>query len=178
MRVTVGSKNPVKVASVKRAFDRFFPDETIEYVGLDTASGVSDQPKSIQETIEGAVTRARGASQNGAEFSVGIEGGISYYEVEGRKFTVEMGWACVRDNKTGNIEIANSAGFSVFPRVMKHIEAGKNLSDAMHDEYGLENLGQKNGYIGWLSDDLTTREISNFEAVYLALCSLMKEENV
>jgi non-canonical (house-cleaning) NTP pyrophosphatase len=87
-----------------------------------------------------------------------------------------MGWVCVRDNKTGLVEIANSAGFSVFERVLKHIEAGKNLSDAMFDEYGLENLGQKNGYIGWLSNDLTTRETSNFEAVYLALCSLMKEE--
>jgi inosine/xanthosine triphosphatase len=178
MRVTVGSDNPVKIASVKRAFDRYFPGENIEYIGQKTESGVSDQPTSIQETIEGACNRARNADQKDADFSVGIEGGISYYVIEGRKFAVEMGWACVRDNKTGRIELANSAGFSVFERVMKHIHAGKNLSNAMFDEYGLENLGQKNGYIGWLSNDLTTRETSNFEAVYLALCSLMKEESL
>jgi inosine/xanthosine triphosphatase len=176
MRVIVGSENPVKIASVKRAFDRYFPNEKIQYIGQKTQSGVSDQPKSIHETIEGAVNRASNASSPDADFSVGIEGGISYYEIEGRKFAVEMGWVCVRDNKTGLVEIANSAGFSVFERVLKHIEGGKNLSDAMFDEYGLENLGQKNGYIGWLSNDLTTRETSNFEAVYLALCSLMKEE--
>jgi inosine/xanthosine triphosphatase len=175
MKVIIASKNPVKLASVQRAFSTYFSDQTLEYAALEVDSQVRDQPLTIQETITGAVNRARNASSKDADYAVGIEGGISFQDIHDHEYGVEISWVCVRDCRTGKSEIASSAGFAVFPKVLKHIHAGKNLSQAMETEYGLTNLGQKNGYIGWLSNDIVTRESSNFEAVLLALSSLHKE---
>lgn len=176
MNVVVGSKNPTKLASVKQAFDRYFDSQVIDYQTLETDSGVSEQPLSVEETIQGALNRAVNAAQAvTADFSVGIEGGISFYTMNGHEYGVEISWVCVRDCTSGQSEIASSAGFPVFPKVVAHIKQGKTLSDAMAEEYGMQQLGQKNGYIGWLSDDEITRQSSNFEAVFLALGSLMKE---
>ena len=44
LRVAVGSKNPVKLAAVRQAFFRAFPDRPLVCVGHDVPSGVSDQP--------------------------------------------------------------------------------------------------------------------------------------
>jgi len=175
MNVAVGSKNPTKLASVKAAFDRYFPGNKITYVATETNSDVSEQPLSIEETIQGAVNRATNAQTDDADFSVGIEGGLSFYTVNGHVYGVEVSWVCVRNCRTGQSEIANSAGFPVFPKVVAHVKQGKTLSDAMAAEYGVVDIGMKNGYIGWLSGDVITRQSSNFEAVFLALSSLMKE---
>lgn len=176
MKVLVGSKNPSKVTAVKRAFKTYFPDEDIDYLAVDADSGVREQPLSTEETIEGAINRALNVVQVEADFSVGLEGGINFYTVKEREYAEEIGWVCVCNCKTGQHEIANSAGYSLFPRVIKHIHKGHNLSDAMLKEYNLQNLGQKNGYIGWLSKDVLTRESSQADAVLLALSSLLKEE--
>lgn len=176
MKVIVASKNPTKLASTKQAFDHYFKGQKITYASSEVASGVSDQPMSIEETIQGAINRAKAASSPDADFSVGIEGGMSFYKIGGHEYAVELSWVCVYDCQTGTNEIASSAGFPVFPKVIKHLHNGQNLTQAMAKEYGLQDLGQKNGYIGWLSGDVITRQSSNYEAVYLALSSLMKEE--
>jgi inosine/xanthosine triphosphatase len=176
MKVVVGSKNPIKLASSEQAFSTYFPNETIEYLAAETESGVSEQPMSVEETIRGAVNRAMNACRPGTDFSVGIEGGLSLYDIDGQEHGIEISWACVYDCRTGVHELASSAGFPIFPQILDQIKAGKALSEAMHDEYGFVNLGQRNGYIGWLSNDVITRQSSNFEAVLLALSSLCKEE--
>jgi inosine/xanthosine triphosphatase len=178
MKVIVGSKNPVKLACSARAFSTVFPDENIEIEALETNSGVSEQPLDIEETIKGAVNRARNACRSDADFSVGIEGGLSFHEINGHEYGVEISWVCVYDCRTGVSEIASAQGFPVFPRVLKHIHDGEALSDAMAKEFEIDNIGQKNGYIGWLSNDIITRESSNYDALVLALSSLIKEERL
>lgn len=178
MKVVVASENPVKLACAKKAFETFFKDKEMEFTTKAADSGVSDQPMTIAEAIEGAVNRAKGAGSTEADFAVGIEGGLSFHTVGGHEYAVEISWVCVYDCKNGKHEIASAPGFPILPKVLKHIHAGQNLSAAMETEYGLKNLGQQNGYIGWLSNDAVTRESSNFEAVLLALSSLMKEETL
>ena len=46
MKVVVGTENSAKLKSVKIAFEKVFPDETIEVIGAAVKSSVSDQPKS------------------------------------------------------------------------------------------------------------------------------------
>ena len=58
LRVAVGSKNPVKLAAVRQAFFRAFPDRQLVCVGHDVPSGVSDQPWGHAETEMGARQRA------------------------------------------------------------------------------------------------------------------------
>lgn len=176
MKVVVASENPIKLASTKKAFLHYFMNEDIEFLSQASDSGVSDQPLTIAEAIQGAFNRAKNVCETDTDFTVGIEGGLSFHEVSGKECAIELSWVCVYDCKNDKYELASAPGFPVFPKIIDHIKAGNNLSQAMEAEYGLKNLGQQNGYIGWLSNDVITRESSNFEAVYLALSSLMKEE--
>lgn len=178
MKVIVASKNPVKVACTKQAFEMCFPDKKIGYTLVEASSDVSEQPMGQEETVRGAINRARNASSTEADFSVGIEGGVSFLQADdGRQHDIEICWVCVYDCKSEKYEIASSPGFPVLPNIVERLHKGQNLSEAMESEYGLKDLGKKNGYIGWLTNDAITRQDSNYEAVLLALSALVKEES-
>jgi inosine/xanthosine triphosphatase len=178
MKVIVGSENPVKIAAVEEAFSLYFPEETITIDAVSSQSGVSDQPLTALETKQGAYNRAKNANQHDADYSVGIEGGMDFCTLNGQEHGLETSFVCVYDCKTDAYEIASAHGFPVFPKVLQHIHDGLNLSDAMSEVYGIEEIGKKNGYIGWLSDDKITRESSARDAVLLALSALHKEERL
>ena len=57
--VAVGSKNPVKVNSVRNAFAANFPGSDLEVVGYSVPSGVDDQPCGDVQTRQGALTVRR-----------------------------------------------------------------------------------------------------------------------
>ena len=176
MKVVVGSQNPVKLASAERAFQKYFPNDSVEVRGTKTDSGVSDQPMTITETMQGAINRAKSASNSDADFSVGIEGGLSFHVAEGEEIGFEMSFVCVYDCKTGEYEISSSHGYRIYPHVLEQIKEGKNLSDAMHAEYGIAEIGKNNGVIGWLTNNEITRESSAHDGILLALSALLKEE--
>ena len=79
--IAVGSKNPVKVEAVRRAFAAAHAEATLELHPYDVPSGVNDQPWSDGETREGAINRAHAAAAAYREqfggaapsFSVGLE---------------------------------------------------------------------------------------------------------
>ena len=79
MKVLVGSNNPIKIDAVKEAFSLHFED--IDVIARPVESNVSNQPLN-NETFIGARNRARKlfdiniSEKLGAEFCVGIEGGI------------------------------------------------------------------------------------------------------
>ena len=176
MKVIVGSENPVKIAATEQAFRKYFAEEPIDVSGINTDSGVSDQPLTISETLTGALNRAEAAASPDTDFSVGIEGGLSFHDVKGDEVGFEISFVCVRNNRTGRHEFSAVHGYRLYPHVLKQIRAGKNLSEAMHAEYGIEEIGKNNGVIGWLSNDVITRESSAKDGVYLALSALIKEE--
>jgi len=51
MLILVGSKNPVKIESVKEAFEKYFSNVDVQ--GVEVSSGVSDQPVN-EDTFRGA----------------------------------------------------------------------------------------------------------------------------
>ena len=71
MKVAVGSRNPVKVKATKNVLDQIYGE--VEVVSIDTDSGVPDQPFGINQTIEGAINRAKNAYSDEFDMSVGIE---------------------------------------------------------------------------------------------------------
>lgn len=100
MYVMVGSANPVKVAAVERALERF--DPTVVARAVD--SGVAEQPRSTRETVAGAENRARRALEAGdvaagdAAYGVGLEGGVTRFEGAPGLYLVM--WAAVTDGET------------------------------------------------------------------------------
>ena len=75
MRVHVGSKNKTKVNSVEGVFNKSAKFAHAEVVGVSVEVPEFGHPKSLQETVEGAMARALQASK-GADLGVGIEGGL------------------------------------------------------------------------------------------------------
>jgi len=69
LTINVGSKNPIKVGAVQE----FFVDAEVN--GVEVESGISEQPKSLEETFCGARTRAE-ACRGEADFGIGIESGV------------------------------------------------------------------------------------------------------
>ena len=125
LRVAVGSKNPVKVAAVRQAFFRAFPDRPLVCVGHDVPSGVPDQPWGRDETQSGALQRARGAcmAETGADYAVGIEGGVE----EGNYGLRSVAYVAIRRGRDLRMSVEHTASFVLPPRVARRDTAAPEL---------------------------------------------------
>ena len=159
-RVVVGSGNPVK----RRAVISVFPDATVELASV--ASGVSEQPRGHAETIAGAETRARNAlaADDGADYGVGIEGGVTRFDgVEGLYLIM---WAAATDgDRTGR-----GAGPSLrLPDgVAARVEAGAELGPVMDDVLGEEDVARRGGAAGAFTGGRLPRADALADAVRVA----------
>ena len=70
MKVVVGSKNKTKVGAVEKVW------KDAEITSLSVPSGVSAQPFSDEETMQGAINRAKRALEGEAPIGIGLEGGV------------------------------------------------------------------------------------------------------
>lgn len=176
MKIVVTSKNPVKLEATKRAFELYFPQEKIEIIAIPTDSKVSEQPMSAQETATGARNRAKSIVETDADYIVGIEGGLSFVEVDGTEYAFEQTYGCVVHHETDVSEIGAGPAYPLPHSVTARIKQGSNLTDAMRDEYGTVDLGKNAGYNGWLSENKIDRTEASKIAIFLALCGVMKDE--
>ncbi|MEK7099439.1 MAG: inosine/xanthosine triphosphatase [Patescibacteria group bacterium] len=164
-KVIVASHNPVKLAAVREGFERIFPGEVFVVEGMAVASGVSDQPRSNEETRAGAIQRSAAvATASRGDFYIGIEGGVSTNEDGMEAFA----WVAVQD-AVGRKGKARSAGFFLPPRVAALIGEGKELGEADDIVFGRVNSKQENGAIGLLTGNAIDRKSYYREAVIMAL---------
>jgi inosine/xanthosine triphosphatase len=164
-KVIVTSKNPVKLEAVKIGFTKMFPDETFEFSVLSVSSGVPDQPNTNEETYRGARNRVDNAfaEMPGADFYVGVEGGIELVNDEMECFA----WVAVRSGdkyskaKTGTFYLPNE--------VVRLIKEGKELGEADDIVFKKENSKQQNGAVGILTGDVLNRTDFYIEAIIFSL---------
>jgi inosine/xanthosine triphosphatase len=173
MRVVVASTNPVKIEATRQAFGIAFPAVEITFVGVSVPSGVSDQPMTDEETLQGAQNRAHNAQSThpDADFWVGLEGGVEHREGALMCFA----WMAVY-GKDGRHGYGRTATFALPDEVAVLIHEGKELGDADDIVFGLSNSKQKNGSIGILTGDRLTRETFYTPAVLLALIPFLNPE--
>ncbi len=140
MRVAIGSKNPAKVNAVKEAFK----DYPYEIVSVDADSGVSDQPMSDDETIKGAVNRAKQAAEKGeAEIGIGLEGGVQ--QTPYGLMLCNFGALAVKGQEP---IIAGGARIPLPEEIAEKLLAGAELGPVM-DEYANKlNVRKNEGAIG------------------------------
>ena len=117
--VAVGSKNPAKILGTKKAFSRFFPD--VEFREVDAASSVQAQPLTLDETIQGALARAKLALRLSAkaDFGVGVEAGLVAFGDE----HLNMQVAAIMDRR-GRFTLGSSSGFMVPGLVVRQMQVG------------------------------------------------------
>lgn len=170
MIVAVGSTNPTKRDPVKKIFTIHFPG--VEVRGVSVASGVSEQPKSMEEMFTGARNRAKAALEKiqEAEYGVGIEGGLQQYS---------FGWfecslVVIMDRK-GEIGVGSSGGLTLPRSVLDRIGAGKNLEEAVDELFGTTQIGESVGMFGIFTKNVVTRSEGVAHGVAFALARFLHD---
>jgi inosine/xanthosine triphosphatase len=172
-RIVVASNNPVKINTTKSGFLKMFPDLAFSIEGVSVESGVSAQPMTEKETLEGALNRASNAQVlvPDADYWVGIEGGLEKVAEEMETFA----WIVVK-SRDGKIGKGRTGSFFLPKKVRKLIEKGKELGEADDIVFGMTNSKQANGSVGILTGDVLTRTTFYEPAVILALIPFKNQD--
>jgi inosine/xanthosine triphosphatase len=163
-RVVVGSTNPVKVAAVRAVLAA--AGANAEITGLGVPSTVRDQPIGDDETIRGAIARARAArAATSGDLGVGIEGGIVELP-DGSMRT--CAWAAVVD-ANGVTGIGGSLAMSLPAAVAELVRGGLELGHAMDRYVNERDTKRGKGAVGILTAGLVDRQRAYESLVSYAL---------
>lgn len=166
IKVVVASQNPVKLTAAKLGFEKMFPNETFQFEGVKTDSGVSDQPQNDEEAFTGASNRAENASQlqPEADYWVGQESGIDTFHGDMNAY----GWVVIK-SKAGQLGKGKTCVFFLPQAVSDLIKQGKELGEADDIVFGRSESAKANGAVGLLTGDALTRTSYYIDAVAMAL---------
>ncbi len=180
MKINVGSKNQLKINTVKETLDLYpelFPTPEIE--GVDVVTDLFGHPKNLKESVEGAIERAKKAfeqndnGQNNCDFSFGIEGGLMEVPYTKTGY-MEVGVCAIYDGV--NIYLGLSPAFEWPVEVNDLILSGKADASQAFKLTGNtkhEKLGAMEGGIaGFLTKGRMTREVQTKYSIITALVHL------
>lgn len=166
MKVVVASTNPVKIGAAKQAFAAQFPGKRIDTIAVDVDSDVGAQPTSDAATRRGARMRSHNARaiEPGADFWVGIEGGIEMIEEQLMAFA----WMAIR-SPAGGFSEARTTTLPLPPAVKELIDAGVELGEANDRVFATVNSKHAGGAFGLLTEGRYTREFIYTQTLVIAL---------
>lgn len=172
MKIKVGSKNKVKVGAVEEILRDYPHLSQSEVEGLDVDSGVSPQPKSLDETIQGAMNRARKIFEN-CDYAVGIESGLmSVPYTKGGYMDV---CACaIYDGKEFHLGLSSAWEFPDKKVTALMIEEGLDMNQAVNRAGMTKNptVGSEEGAIGIVTKGRLDRKEYTKQALRVALIHL------
>jgi len=144
-KVYVGTTNPVKLEAVKLVLSSY------DVIGLDVASGVSRQPFSDEETIQGAKNRAENLPQGALR--IGLEAGVQ--ECMGILYLVNWG---VLIDENDNYYYAGGTRIPL-PRFVKEKLATekKELAEIMDEYYHTHDIKHHGGAISFFTNSQVKR---------------------
>ncbi|KAI3550624.1 hypothetical protein CSPX01_01674 [Colletotrichum filicis] len=167
--IIVASKNPVKVQAAKLGFESALPDATYTVRGISVPSGVPDQPLTDEETLRGALNRARNAREveKDADYWIGLEGGIDMPADQSAPI-MNFAWIVVisRDGRVGK---ARTGAYYLPQESAALLRQGMELGHADDLIFGQTNNKQSKGSVGMLTDGVIDRTSYYHHAVILAL---------
>ena len=171
-KVSVGSTNPVKIAAVRAVLSRVVPGVVV--TGVAVPSSVRDQPVGDEETIRGALARARGAlAAADADLGVGIEGGV-VDDPDGGMRTCAWAAVAARDGRTG---VGGSLAMALPPVVADAVRGGVELGHAMDGLTGAHDTKRGAGAVGILTAGLVDRQAAYEPLVAYALARFLTPEH-
>ena len=176
MKINVGSKNITKVAGVRDAvalYPNLFTNPDV--VGIDVQVAEFGHPKNINETIEGAIERAKKAFIDGCTYSIGLEGGL--IEIPHTKSGyMEVGACAIYDGS--KIALGLSPAYEWPKKVTEMIVGGEADASTAFKKLGYtehEKIGNMpGGIIGSLTDGKMPREDFTKYSIMMALIQIEK----
>jgi inosine/xanthosine triphosphatase len=176
MIIGIGTKNEAKIQAIKECLSNYkIFSGNIMYLPKDVKSGVSEQPKSLEETIRGAINRAKRSFEDCA-YSIGVEGGLM--KVPYVKTNYMNVCACaIYDGTDAYIGLSSAYEYpqNVINTVFnENIDVGK----AFHKLELTNNpkIGSSEGAVGILTNGRITRKDYTKQAVTMALIRLDRQE--
>jgi inosine/xanthosine triphosphatase len=171
VKIIVGSKNPVKISAAQTAIcDALFFKE-VECVGINAPSSVPEQPMSSEETQLGAINRIKYCQQHvQADYYVAIEGGVDQFEFGPATFA----FVAIANQKY--MSIGRSCNLPLPPVIYQALENGEELGHVMDRLFNTNNIKQKGGAIGLLTNGLATRESVYRQATLLAMAPFIHSD--
>jgi inosine/xanthosine triphosphatase len=150
MKVAIGTLNRTKIAAVQTVFS----NEAYEFVFNQVPSGVSNQPFSDEETLQGAINRAKNALiKENADIGIGLEGGVV---VEPNQTMWLCNWGALVD-RAGIVVVAGGARIPLPPEVANELMNGRELAEVMDEYTGKRNIRTNEGAIGVFTSGFVNR---------------------
>ncbi|WP_181349926.1 DUF84 family protein [Thalassobacillus sp. CUG 92003] len=148
MKIYIGTKNPAKIESVNRVFSEH---DVVE--GIEVESKVSAQPYSDEETLEGAINRARECVNfKKTALGIGLEGGVM--ELGGEIFLCN--WGALVDQHE-NVYTASGARIPLPESIQSGLEKGRELGDLIDEFVGKQEVSKNEGAVGVFTVGLVSR---------------------
>lgn len=149
-KVSVGSTNPIKIKAVKNAFN----DENLQIIPCQASSNVPQQPLSNEETLQGAMNRARDClEKTDSTLGIGLEAGIVFIN----EHAYLCHWGAIVD-RYHNTFFSNGPLILLPKEFIQPLLEGQILEDIMHKAKGIEKLGTKQGAISIFTQNYLNRE--------------------
>jgi len=170
MKIIVGSKNKAKVEAVAEIIQEYphLAEATVE--GVDAKSGVSEQPTSLDESIRGAMNRARSAFKE-CDYSIGIESGLMKVP-ETKTGYMDVCACAIYDGKEFHLGL--SSGWE-YPKIFDLVLGeGLDISEAVN-RAGLTNnpgIGAEEGAIGIVTKGRLNRKEYTKQGLRMAFIHL------
>lgn len=182
MKINIGTKNKAKLQAVEEILKEYLHLAEAKCEGIEVESGVSAQPLSLEETVRGAINRARASffarsePASGGEvptYSIGIESGLM--QVPGSKSGhMDVCVCAIYDGKEVHLGLSSAWEFPD-KRVMNlMLKEGLDMNQAAY-KVGLtenEKVGSAEGSIGILTKGRLDRKEYTKQALRTALIHL------
>ena len=176
MKIGVGSKNKTKINAVAELLREYPMFDGAEVTGVDIKIEQFGHPKTLDETVAGAVDRAKQAYK-GNDYGFGIESGLMKVP-QTKSGYMDVAVCAIFDGK--QIHMGMSPALEWPQKVIDGVfNKGIDGSQAMKDA-GLthhEKLGEHEGFIGIFTKGRITRTDQNKAAIMMALIHLENPEH-
>lgn len=171
MKVNVGSANLIKVDAVREIIKCYDFLSDAEVKSVKALSGIQEQPKSLEETVQGAMNRAKTAFHD-CDFSFGIESGLMKVPKTKTGY-MDVTVCAIYDGKEFHIGL--SSAFE-YPKEITRLVFEENLDidQAAHKTSLTKNtdVGTAEGVIGILTKGRLPRKEYTKQAITTALIHL------
>ncbi len=175
MIINIGSKNLIKVEAVREILKEYSRLKTAEIIATESPSEVSNQPKSLEETIKGAMSRAKNSFNNCA-YSFGVESGLMAVPHTKTGY-MDVCVCAIFDGKEYHLGL--SSAWEAPQKVADYmLKEGLDMNDAAHKAGLTKNpkVGSAEGLVGIMTKGRLTRKEYTKEAIRTALIHIDTED--
>jgi inosine/xanthosine triphosphatase len=174
LTIKVGSKNQVKVSAVEEILQDYphLKDAVVE--GVEVSSGISDQPMTLEEIVDGARNRAIGAFID-CTYSFGIESGLMAVP-HTKSGYMDICVAAVHDGSDTHLGMSSGWEFTDPEITRLIVEDGLNMAEAVNKVGLTDNpaIGSQEGAIGIVTKGRLDRKGYTKQALQMALIHIDK----